>query len=219
MRCETVIELLDGTRSATATEKQDALEHLAGCVDCNSIWTAVEALRADRDALIPAPLEGSLQRAVHRAVLHAEPVTQHAARRFFWRGVGVGVGGALAAGLLVAALTLRPALDAPRGVVAPQVTLALNEPRKINVALDSADDLQDAEIHVLLSGAIGLEGFDARRELRWRTNLDRGVNQLTLPLVAFGPGGGQVVVEVTQGERRRSFVIDVRTNADSASVG
>ena len=219
MRCEAVIELLDGTRSATATEKQDALEHLVGCAHCSRIWTAIEALRADRDTLIPAPSEGSLQRAVQRAATQAEPVARYAPRRLFWRGVGVGVGGALAAGLIVAVLMLRPTLDAPRGVVAPQVTLALNETRNVNVALDSAADLQGAEIHVLLSGAIGLQGFDAQRELRWRTNLDRGVNQLTLPLVAFGPGGGQVLVEVTQGERRRSFVIDVRTNTDSANVG
>ena len=108
---------------------------------------------------------------------------------------------------------------APPSIAAPEVTLALNESRNVNVALDSPAMLADAEIHVVLSGAIGLQGFASQRELRWRTDLDRGVNQLTLPLVALGGGGGQILVEVTHGEKRRSFVIDVHTNGSAAGVG
>ena len=73
-----------------------------------------------------------------------------------------------------------------------------------------------AEIHVVLTGSIGLQGFAEQRELRWTTDLDRGVNQLTLPLVALGPSGGQVMVEVQHGDKRRTFVVDVQTDDDAA---
>jgi hypothetical protein len=62
---------------------------------------------------------------------------------------------------------------------------------------------------VVLSGAVGLDGYEGQRELRWRTNLDPGVNQLTLPVIATGAGGGQVLVEVLHEGKRRTFLVDV----------
>jgi hypothetical protein len=44
------------------------------------------------------------------------------------------------------------------------------------------------------------------------TDLDRGINQLTLPLVGLDASGGQITVEVQHGSKRRTFVIDVQTN-------
>jgi hypothetical protein len=91
----------------------------------------------------------------------------------------------------------------------PQIAMAMNEQRDISISLTSPETLTDAEIHVVLSGEIGLEGFEGRKELRWRTNLDRGDNQLTLPVIALGTGGGQLLVEVVHGDKRRTFVVDI----------
>jgi len=133
----------------------------------------------------------------------------------FW--LGVGVGAALAAGIAAAAvMMLRPLSLSPPG--APAVTLAINEERDVDVALSSPEPLSNAEIHVAVSGDIGLRGFAEQRELRWRTDLDRGVNQLTLPIIALGPHGGQVLVEIQHGDKRRAFVVDVRTTAPSAEL-
>lgn len=90
------------------------------------------------------------------------------------------------------------------------MTLALHQPRDVSIAVDAPSPLMDAEIRVLLTGAIELDGFENQRELRWRTNLDAGANQLTLPVIATGTGGGQLVVEVQHGQKRRTFVVDVR---------
>ena len=52
------------------------------------------------------------------------------------------------------------------------------------------------------------------------TDLDRGVNQLTLPLVGLDASGGQVTVEVYHGTKQRTFVIDVQpTGRPSARAG
>ena len=128
------------------------------------------------------------------------------------------VGGALAASVAVAVTVwwVRPQPDSLASAANPRVALALHEVRAINVSLDSPEALTGAEIHVVLTGAIGLQGFAEQRDLRWTTDLDRGVNQLTLPLVALGPTGGQVMVEVQHGDKRRTFVVDVQTSDDAA---
>jgi hypothetical protein len=91
--------------------------------------------------------------------------------------------------------------------------MALNERHDVTVTLESPEPLTNAEVRVELRGAVALEGYAGQRELRWSTNLDRGINQLTLPVVASDATGGQVLVEVTHGDKRRTFVLDVRPSA------
>lgn len=115
---------------------------------------------------------------------------------------------AIAWALLVPGYT--PTIPELEAATTPQVTLALYEPHDVNIAVDTPSPLADAEIRVVLTGAIELDGFANQRELRWRTNLDAGANQLTLPIIATGTGGGQLLVEVHHGQKRRTFVVDVR---------
>jgi hypothetical protein len=98
--------------------------------------------------------------------------------------------------------------EAPVGV--PEVRLALNQARDVTVSLDSHEALANAEVRIELRGAVALDGYAGQRELRWSTDLDRGTNQLTLPIVALDASGGQVLVEVTHGDKRRTFLLDVR---------
>jgi hypothetical protein len=83
----------------------------------------------------------------------------------------------------------------------------------VTVQLESPEPLANAEVRVELRGGVELDGYAGQRELRWSTDLDRGVNQLTLPVVAIDANGGQVLVEVTHGQKRRTFLLDVRTAA------
>ena len=98
-------------------------------------------------------------------------------------------------------------------VAIPEVRAALNQPSNVTVALDSPERLANAEVRVELRGGVELEGYAGQRELRWSTDLERGVNQLTLPVVATDTHGGQVLVEVTHGQKRRTFLLDVRAVA------
>ncbi|HVY66439.1 MAG TPA: hypothetical protein VHH11_16585 [Gammaproteobacteria bacterium] len=203
MKCE---EAIDDLQSSATPQREAALQHVAECANCRAAQRAVAALAAERAVAVPRLAETAFDRALQRAVQPPRVVTN---RRGFW--LGTAVGGALAASLAVAvtAWWMQPA--APTAAANPQVRLALHEVRSVKVSLDSPESLQGAEIHVVLTGAIGLDGFAGQRELRWVTDLDRGVNQLTLPLVALGPNGGQVMVEVQHGDKRRAFVVDVQT--------
>jgi hypothetical protein len=213
MKCEDVLAVLQRNGSASDLARREASEHLASCEDCRNAAHAVAMLRADREMPIQRVRDGAFQDAIRAAV--AANARFAPRKTGFW--LGVGVGAALAAGIAAAAvMMLLPLSLSPPG--APAVTLAINEERDVDVALSSPEPLSNAEIHVAVSGDIGLRGFAEQRELRWRTDLDRGVNQLTLPIIALGPHGGQVLVEIQHGDKRRAFVVDVRTTAPSAEL-
>lgn len=209
MNCEDAVEEL---QSATGPAREAVLRHVAECEACRAASQAITALAAERAVTAPRLAEGAFERALRRAVQPPQRMTPN--HRGFW--LGTAVGGALAAGVAVAVAVWWPQPGTPSAAANPQVRLALHEVRPVNVSLDSLESLQGAEIHVVLTGAIALEGYAEQRELRWVTDLDRGVNQLTLPLVALGPNGGQVMVEVKHGDKRRAFVVDVQTTDDSA---
>jgi hypothetical protein len=206
MKCEDVLDMLQRTGAGAEGARRAADEHLADCEDCRNAAHALAVLRADRDLSIPSASAGAFARAMHTATSpRGRPRDALPRRKTFW--LGAVTGGAIAAGIVAAVMIMRPLVIPSEG--APAVTLAVNEARDVSVALRSAEPLVDAEIRVSLSGEIALQGFDDQRELHWRTDLDRGVNELKLPVVALGASGGQVLVEVQHGDKRRSFVVDV----------
>ncbi|HEX6999876.1 MAG TPA: hypothetical protein VF322_17215 [Gammaproteobacteria bacterium] len=204
MKCEDVVTVLRLAPEPPESDRRLAAErHAAECRDCRRALLAHRVLAEERLRPVPRPPEGAVQRAVDRAAASG-PVRVSRARGFW---LGVAVGGALAASVALAVTALFTRMDPP--VTAPQIALAPHESRDVSVALNSAEPLSHVEIEVAVTGAIALRGYESRRELRWFTDLERGVNELTLPIVALGPGSGQLMVQVTHGDRRRTFVVDV----------
>lgn len=211
MKCERIVELLTGAvEDGTAEERRIASEHVAACEDCRQAVAAVHALRLASLAPVPTSRPGAFERAMAQAT--RQPARAGRARAPFWLGVGVGV--ALAASVAVAVVMFMPRSAPDTGLTGtPQLLLALNEPHDLSISLTSEAALMDAEIFVTLSGAVGLNGYEGRRQLQWRTDLDAGTNQLTLPIVTTGSEGGQVLVEVVHADRHRTFLVDVRARA------
>jgi hypothetical protein len=215
MKCEDAVEVLRATNYAGTLSLHAARAHLENCADCSAALRAVATLRAEHYAPAPRLPPRSFARALERAT--SAPAREARGGRSFW--LGTAVGGALAAGVAVAiAVWWSQSPPAPLGN--PEVRLALNEVREVSMALESPEALTDAEIHIVLTGGVALQGFAGQRELRWMTDLERGVNQLTLPLVGIDASGGQVTVEVQHGTKLRTFVIDVRpTPRPTAALG
>jgi hypothetical protein len=205
MRCEDAIEHIQ-TAAQPGAELTAAFEHAAACDECRAALLAVNAVRALRDEPLPAADERLIARAVDRALAY-EPARRY--RRGLLTGAASGVALAAAIAAIAFGLWLRT-LDGEVAGAVPEVRLALNEPRDVTVTLESPEPLLGASVRVELRGAVALDGYQGQRELRWSTNLDRGINQLTLPVVALDATGGQVLVEVAHGARRRTFLLDVR---------
>jgi hypothetical protein len=208
MRCEDAIEIIRTAGSQPTASLRAATEHLAGCDDCQSALRAIDAMHTLRDEPPPIVDEGAIERAIDRALM-ASPAQY---RLGFWSGMASGVAlAATIATLAVGAWLWTSGAELP--VAGPEVRVALNQRRDVTVMLESPEPLANAEVRVELRGAVALDGYAGQRELRWMTDLDRGVNQLTLPVVVVDASGGQVLVELTHGDKRRTFVLDVRAAA------
>jgi hypothetical protein len=207
MRCEDAIDIIQGARPQPSGELRAALDHAAACEDCTAALRALDVLRTLRTEPVPAIDDAAIERAIDRA-LTASPERRY--RREYFRGLASGA--ALAAGVAILAVGVWFwGAGSVSPVTVPEVRVALNQRSNVTVTLESPEALANAEVRVELRGAVGLDGYAGQRELRWMTDLDRGVNQLTLPVVASDASGGQVVVEVVHGDKRRTFVLDVRT--------
>jgi hypothetical protein len=214
MRCEDIEDLLNEHAEAEmpTAKRQDVEAHLATCDDCNTAWHAAELLRRHRALPTPVPSEALIAKIA--AIRKPSRVTR---RLSPWIAA---VGGALAAGIaLVAFNHFRAAVDG--GVPAvPLLTMSLNETRDVSVTIDSPEAFMDVEVRVVLAGGIELQGFRARRELKWTTDLEAGVNRLTLPIVASDSSGGKLMVAVGHGNKQRAFVvqIDVADDVNAAET-
>lgn len=204
MSCAEVVETLRGRAPRDAAELAAAEAHAASCPECRRALAALAVLASERARAVPPPSPGAARRAIERSL--RAPAAPAARSRGFWAGVATGGAAAAALALAIGSWIGR---DGPSpAAAAPQIALATGAVRDVNVALSANEALRGVEIHVAVTGAIGLDGYDVR-ELRWTTDLERGVNELSLPIVALGAGSGQLMVEVVHGERRRTFVVDV----------
>jgi hypothetical protein len=214
MRCEDIEDLLNehaDTELATA-RRQDVEAHLVTCDACSSAWYAAALLRRHRALPTPVPSAGLIERI---AAMRQPRVTK---RMSPWVAA---VGGAIAAGIaLVAFDYYRAAHDDGVGTV-PSLTMSLNETRDISVTIDSPEVFMDVDVRVLLSGGIELEGFRGRRELKWKTDLEAGINRLTLPIVVSDGSGGRLLVAVGHGDKQRAFVVQIdvaSTDSNDAEI-
>lgn len=94
-----------------------------------------------------------------------------------------------------------------------EFVVTLGEPRNMDIAIETGMPLDGASISVLLSGGVELDGYDDRRELTWTTDLEAGINRLSLPVVAIDPAGGKMVVRLDHPDSEQVFVVRLKTKA------
>ena len=130
-------------------------------------------------------------------------------RSQFWAGTAVG--GFLAAGIVIAIVSFGFFDSPPESMVAtPIVTMALGDQQEISIAIDAERDLLNTTVNVLLSGGIEIVGLGAQRELSWNTDLQKGVNKLTLPLTAVDLAEGHLIVRLEHEGTQRVFRVDLK---------
>ena len=198
----------------TSVQRAAVKKHLGGCDSCASALHAVEALRARRSVVAPTPRTEFFAEIIQLATQGGAVEYQRTGNRFW---LGAGVGGALAAGIVIALLNFNAMRQEHLGPSVPQLNIALNETRDVNLAIDSPTTMMNAQIRVVLTGTVALAGFEGHSELRWATDLDRGVNVLSLPVTMLGTSGGKVLVEVTHRDRHEIFVVTLHGTSPRAS--
>ncbi len=94
----------------------------------------------------------------------------------------------------------------------PGVTMALAEPRTVNLVFSSAEALEAATLTVSLPDGVELAGFPGQREITWETNLAAGKNLLPLKLIALTPTGGEVLARLEHNDRGRTFRLRIEVS-------
>ena len=193
--------------SLAGAERDSVLAHVDRCADCRAALRGAEALAelAARDA--GAPPAGLFEAVVAKAV--SQPARAPQGNRF-WMGAGFG---AIAASLLAAALFMGWMDGRVPNTSLPEFAVSLEEPRRMNLAFETDRMLDDAKITILLSGSVEIDGYGSRRELSWTENLEAGVNRLSLPLIANGLEGGQMVVRLEHPQSEQVFVVKLQVES------
>lgn len=211
MSCNIVVENMSGIISGELppTVRADCEQHIMRCSDCRDALHGAQALALLKGRDTGVVPDGLFDSMVDKVMTASEVRPGH---RGFW--LGTGFGSAVAASILALALALGwigPAADVEP--VPAQFAVALSEPRIMEVAIETDKALADAKITILLSGGIELDGYGNRRELSWTTNLEAGVNRLSLPVMAVDPAGGQMVVRLDHPDTEQIFVVQLDAGA------
>lgn len=207
MNCEDAITHYQNTIGARPAdlESRNALAHVAGCEECRDVLRGIEALHELRHletANAPEAFFGEVVRSVTAGTEAQKPG--------FWHGIGIG--GAVAATVLIALMALLE-LRSPEpasAAMTPEFLIAIDETRDVNIAIDVGHDLEGATVSVFLSGSIELAGFGDQREISWSTDLEQGVNQLRLPVVATDLDGGSLLVRLDHDGVHKVFLVDLK---------
>ncbi len=209
MNCEDAIAKFQSTseNAPSDLDSRKAMEHVAGCEDCRDALHGLEALHElQKRASVSAP-EGLFGQIMQSVTANAKP---QKTRYGFWHGVGIG--GAVAATLIIAFMTSNvmrsPYMTSTPAT--PEFVIAMNEARNVNIAIDAGRDLQGATVSVFLSGGVELAGFGKQRKISWSTDLDQGINQLTLPVVATDLNGGSLLVRLDHDGVQKVFKVNLK---------
>ena len=177
--------------------------HAGHCADCRSALRGAEALTEIRDREVPSAPAYLFQAVIENAV--SQPREAHRDNRF-WTGAGFG---ALAASLLAVALFFGFGERPVPTSATPEFVVSIDEPRHMNIAFETDRELTGATITILLSGSVEIDGYGPQRELSWSDNLDAGINRLSLPVIASGRDGGQMIVRLKHPQSRQTFVVQL----------
>ena len=208
MNCESVAEQIKALAEGALPDDQRVacMNHISACEDCADALRGVRAMLVVRDQAAVPGSERVFNRVMNKAGYDPQ---EQASRKGFW--LGAGFSGAIAASLMALAFAL--GLFTTSGVEAPQAAeffVSTQEVRPMNIAIEADKLLRGAQISILLSGDVEIDGYIDRNELSWTDDLEPGINQLTLPVRAIGERGGQMVVRLSHPDSEQIFVVQLK---------
>ena len=207
MKCDSCIktldQLLDGELDeASAYEVQ---LHTIQCDDCSVALERKRQLRESLKAMPYAPpAEGFYDRLLEQTVK-----TTHRNEVMYWTSAGLGT--AIAASVIAWLVLVLPG-DFREDLDAAQlagVTISLNVEKTVRVSFESVSELQGATLTVQLPPGVRISGYDDQSEITWSTNVTRGINILSLPIIVRSGQGGTILARVEHAGKSKSFQFDV----------
>lgn len=214
MNCEKALEYrddyLDGYLSQE--EKLSVRKHLHSCRHCHAAFKRdEELLQALRDLPMPAPSPGFVDRAFQQAKM---PV-----RGYIYRRLAPFLSAAIAACLIVwitAGLQFNGD-HRPTAAQAPEVLIKINEQKIVNVVVNAPRDLHNAQVTIQLPRQVEMVGFPGSNEIEWKTDLRKGKNLLSLPLVAKSLGNVELVTRINHENKSKLLKLEMKIHDNHAT--
>jgi anti-sigma factor RsiW len=208
MNCHQFTETLDEYLGGELphAEHVAASTHAHSCSGCQRRLARRHALRS---ALREMPVQERRPEFFERTLQHAYRSHPH------WRqSYAIGAGLAAALALWIGFGWLPGPTHAPSNSLA-SVTISLDQPRTVQIAFNAEHALEQAMLDITLPAGVELEGYPGQRQIRWQTDLSRGVNVLSLPLIAVSSSGGTLLARLEHGERSTELAVQLRVNNSS----
>lgn len=181
--------------------------HIEECEICSRLLAKEQQLRESLKDYGESTMPHADAAFFDRALLEA---AHEGTRRQRKRWVMTGVGGTIAAGLVIWMLGgvffESPEISAPP---VPAIVMTLEQPRTLNLVFSSATALADATMTVVLPQGVEIAGFAGQREITWMTSLKAGKNVLPLTLIATSPQGGELMATLRHEGDDKSFRVKV----------
>jgi len=212
MKCSDIVDLVFSGESGVVDERDRELIslHIRHCDHCRDALRGVESTRLLKYQTIEDPDSQLFAKLMHEVRASRSPKWHQG--RGFW--LGAGIGGTIAAAVFAAAIALGFLGNQVSGEPAiAEFLVSTAETRELNIAIDTSTPLDGASVSVTFFGGVELAGYAQQRHLSWTTDLDAGINKLSLPIHALDDGGGQVIVRLDHPLSQQEFLVRLRTDS------
>ncbi|VAW67582.1 hypothetical protein MNBD_GAMMA09-2286 [hydrothermal vent metagenome] len=91
------------------------------------------------------------------------------------------------------------------------ITFVTNDVRSVRLLFDAPEDIQQVTLNIKLPANFEINGYPGRSQLNWKTRLKKGENVLTLPINALQKGEGELIAQVSYGDKQKIYKIRLKT--------
>jgi len=214
MNCGKALEYRDDYMDGylSQEEKIAVRAHLDSCQQCHDAFKRDEdMLQALRSMPVPLPSPGFVRHSIQHA--------QSSGRWQMPKSLVPLFSAAMAACLVLWLVTGLPRMGyQPAQELPPaQVIIKINEQRIVNVVVNAPRDLLDAHVTILLPEQVEMAGFPGKSEIEWKTDLRKGKNLLSLPIIAKSTGNVELVTRINHENKSKLLKLAMKIHNSHAS--
>jgi len=179
--------------------RHQVLHHIEQCQSCSQFLAAEKSLRQELRSLpVPSIAFGTC----------LPPAATKTSKPIKW--FSYGFTSALAASILlfVAGTSLfKPTIKQTNSV--QNITLALHQPRLVNMVFNAPNDLTDVTFSVKLPEHMELTPFPGQQYVEWQGDLYAGNNLLALTVIAHHPTQGEMTAHLKYNGNVKEFKVSL----------
>lgn len=214
MNCRKALEYRDDYMDGYLSQEEKAAvrEHLDDCRQCHDAFKREENMLHSLRALpVPPPSPGFTRRSLQHAQSSGRWQIQKRLTPFLTT--------AMAACLILWLVTGLPRVSdyQTEGLPTAQVIIEINEQKIVNVVVNAPRDLLDAHVTIELPEQVEMVGFPGKSAIEWKTDLRKGKNLLSLPIVAKRTGNVELVTRINHENKSKLLKLAMKIHNSHAT--